>query len=348
MNDLPAISYTGAAVFWLYIVAALLFTALTIQTITRLPKPMNDATKEKVRIFIALAVFSFTTLSVNMLHVLIQSYNFWSARQSGTRPNSLTTLIHSIGTWSAESSLFLDFGNAIVASARRSVWTQSALLLTYGNCVFMAGEGKDMTNYSGMTLPHLSNQMSLPGHRRNIPRLWTFAALSQILPISFAQNLCYIALLHRPDERDTTTAVPLQTLLPSLVTYAWLVSTAIPQAVQTGGTLPIILATRTTLLLPLVLSKEVVSTYSPASRTSVTARYFQTCVLALAVAFGMYQTYIATVAGHSLASVFLGLFDHPAVTSLGMDFIISVFSFGVWQYYESGDTWRSVKAQKFT
>jgi hypothetical protein len=40
--------------------------------------------------------------------------------------------------------------------------------------------------------------LSIEGRRRNIPHLWAFMTLAQIVNLSFAQNLFYIAMLLTP------------------------------------------------------------------------------------------------------------------------------------------------------
>jgi hypothetical protein len=41
-------------------------------------------------------------------------------------------------------------------------------------------------------------QLDIEGRRRNIPHLWAFMTIAQIVNLSFAQNLFYIAMLLTP------------------------------------------------------------------------------------------------------------------------------------------------------
>ena len=131
----------GATIFWLYILFALILTATIIETILEI-SPSNQGQHERrkqTRLFAALALISFTTLSYNMLNVLIQSYTLW-ARQHGL--TVADTSIRSIWTWSITSTLFQDFGEAIVQNSARYLWAQTNFLATLCVCLFMGIEGR--------------------------------------------------------------------------------------------------------------------------------------------------------------------------------------------------------------
>lgn len=129
----------GAVVFWLYVVAALIFTFLTIESIIKLPQPATSQGRKHVAIFTVLAFISFSTLSYNMLHVLTDSYKAWFEYQLFPKPLSMSPL--SIWNWSISSRLFRDFGEAIVQNDACFLWTQSALLATMSASFFMAAQG---------------------------------------------------------------------------------------------------------------------------------------------------------------------------------------------------------------
>ena len=136
------LNYLGAAIFWLYIVAALYLTSLIVQTLYSLSQ--NGAVNERrqqgdVLIFSGLAGLSFATLSFNMLNVLIQSFDAWSQSHRLDLPYDL---ISTIGRWSLTSTLFLDFGEALVESSARYLWSEAALLVTFAVSVFMGIEGR--------------------------------------------------------------------------------------------------------------------------------------------------------------------------------------------------------------
>ncbi|GAB7359379.1 hypothetical protein MBLNU230_g6030t1 [Neophaeotheca triangularis] len=134
-------NYTGATIFWLYILAALLLTALVIHTLyaLSLAHPLPATRKPHLRRFILLSALSFVVLSFNMLHVLLQSFQQWSRHSFSQGPE---TLLARVWKWSVSSTLFLDFGEAIVAweSDGRGFWVLGALLATAETALFMGFE----------------------------------------------------------------------------------------------------------------------------------------------------------------------------------------------------------------
>ena len=174
MEEQAATNLFGALIFWLYIVLALVFTSLVLDSLIRLPTPPERG--NQVLVFSSLAFFSFTALSFNMLHVLVYSFQLWTQDHPLASGMSAGSALMTIWKWSITSTLFKDFGVAIVEDLKRFFWTQAALWATMSVCIYMGAEGV---------------------HRR-VPRLWAYFALSQILPISFAQNLFYVALLRLP------------------------------------------------------------------------------------------------------------------------------------------------------
>lgn len=144
-------NYLGAAIFWLYNVFALVFTGITLRTLYRLSTSSQNKTRNtgKAWLFSALAALSFATLSTNMLNVLIQSFNTWSVSRD---PAQLENLPLAIWQWSITSSLFRDFGEAILGDSARFFWVQNALLATLSVFYYMGTEGR----------------------HRNISQLWSF------------------------------------------------------------------------------------------------------------------------------------------------------------------------------
>lgn len=135
------LNYLGAATFWLYIVAALAFTGIILKTLyDTKPETKSDSHRyeREVILFSSLAAVSFATLSYNMLNVLINSYTLWAReRNLSLADTSLETIWH----WSITSTLFQDFGNAIVWSSARYLWVEASLLATLCVCLYVGIEG---------------------------------------------------------------------------------------------------------------------------------------------------------------------------------------------------------------
>jgi hypothetical protein len=147
--ELPVSSTTGAAVFWLYIVAALTLTTVAIHTIASIKIDKTKVkdlahTQYETKVFTVLAVLSFVTISYNMLQVLLQSYEIWPG--STTYPplqlNDPIRAIKNLWAWSTTSTPFQNFGQAIAGDDFGWLWAQSALLKTFSVALYMAYEGR--------------------------------------------------------------------------------------------------------------------------------------------------------------------------------------------------------------
>jgi len=139
MDDL---NYLGAAVFWLYIVAALVFTGVAVYTIADLRRDnshgRNATWTRSTTLFTGLACLSFTVLSFNMLHVLVHSFRAWLGRHPTALQEGYPT---AVWHWSITSTLFQNFAEAIVADSARSLWTQCELWTTLSICLYMGRTG---------------------------------------------------------------------------------------------------------------------------------------------------------------------------------------------------------------
>lgn len=200
--------------------------------------------------------------------------------------------------------------------------------------------------------------MGVEGIRRGIPRLWAYFALSQILPISFAQNLFYIALLKAPSFRGRNAVrLPLSLtagvvlsyggcLLLAIFPVAWRVLDRAPfigaepaekatysslaaEGEESKYLIPTILVARLLLVLPFFLPK------LGHSKLPLYKVQLLVCSCAILMTAGV----VWLLCDLDLASLkYLGvshdllpaLWSHPAVTSLGFDFLVSAMSAIVW------------------
>ncbi|KAF2769856.1 hypothetical protein EJ03DRAFT_374148 [Teratosphaeria nubilosa] len=296
------ISYSGAAIFWLYFVAALAFGSITIHTILELRQThkSNGGTQNQqhVVLFSTLAVIAFVVLSGNMLTVLFQSFAAWSTSHSQDIDQSA---LHAIWRWSTTSRLFRDFGEAIVANKPRYLWTQNELFTTYSACIYMGIEGK----------------------RHEIPRLWSFFGLAQILRISFAQNLFFLALLHQPISKQHVTTDRIADF-GAISAHAYLLCIA-PQTAGSRVLMYVILGARAILLHPYLTVQK--STHSGISVIAAGLQNILQGFAAAVMSLSLYQTFRQ----YSLSSVMMAVFEHPAVSALGCDSVIAAVSLGLWK-----------------
>ncbi|KAF2169023.1 hypothetical protein M409DRAFT_21034 [Zasmidium cellare ATCC 36951] len=309
----------GAIIFWLYIVFALVFIFLAIESILRLP---NRVPRKHVATFTVLAFISFSNLSFNMLNVLIDSYSTWS--ECKLPPARLS--LPSLWQWSVTSTLFRNFGEAIVQDEARFLWTQSALMATMSVSFFMSTQGL----------------------RQRVPRLWAFFALSQILPISFAQNLFYIALLRSPNVKGSSVVLPRTSTLVILNAYCACLFVA-PYTARGPSLMPTILAARLLLFVPSFLSQPLdlkEGRSSSQERAFFTQRQAQLAVAVYAVLMTVKQLASIAFQGFALSQILMALVSHPAVTSLGFDFLVTAISFSTWSFIQDESGQQSISPPK--
>ncbi|KAI6833063.1 hypothetical protein KC340_g6684 [Hortaea werneckii] len=333
MSDLPT-NYLGAAIFWSYILAALAFTGLAIHTILKInppiprPKTHDDAnlSARPFRLFAFLASLSFATLSANMLHVLIHSFQHWHSTLPPTYPASSepTPWLSLIWHWSTTSTLFQDFARAILATPARRIWTFSELGMAMAICL----------------------HLGLEGRRRQTPRLYVFFALSQILPVSFAQGLFYLAVLRKGDgglvvgvtrvgrrvEGDGRDGggekgfivIPPAWVAVTCLAYGGCIAAACLLN-ETGFLMPFVLLARVLLLAPQFLPLRLYAD------DSVMVRAVQTALPLFGLVMVGYTSVTAILDDDDYGlSIFRALFSHPAVSSLGCDAMLSVISLALW------------------
>jgi hypothetical protein len=164
------------------------------------------------------------------------------------------------------------------------------------------------------------------GCRRRIPRLWSFFALAQILPISFAQNLFYLAVLRRPPPpaRPSNRHFLPGTILIVTWLYSFVVARAPQAAADTPTLVRIILAARLMLLLPFVLP---IPGGTPRGlRPNDWMRY----EMMLSLAVMGHPTWSTALRQESLTRVASALFSHPAVSALGCDLVMVALSSLAW------------------
>ena len=163
-----------------------------------------------------------------------------------------------------------------------------------------------------------------------MPGLWAFFGLSQILPISFAQNLFYIALLLVPQSPSAVHFRRVPAALTCLAYCSCLI--AAPYAANSPWLIPTILVARLFLFAPSRLP--MASGFEPDIRDAPTSGAFFNARLSIVAFLSIILVDVQVlriVAGRdSIGAIYRALWSHPAVSSLSFDMIISIVSFCIW------------------
>ena len=158
-EDTPPYNLTGALVFTAYVIAALLLTAFltgSLYTAYRHHLRKSDHKLEnRLQLFSALSILSFSTLSYNMSNYLMISYRDWAISHGYELPQRLFGAKSVFGSgsheervpmyiwsWLTSSTLFQDFASTICGNSARFWWTQQALLVTVAWSDFFSIEGQ--------------------------------------------------------------------------------------------------------------------------------------------------------------------------------------------------------------
>lgn len=158
-------------------------------------------------------------------------------------------------------------------------------------------------------------------------------ALIQILPVSFAQNLFYIALLQRQPARAEWRVPRKATVGLSGAYIACLI--VAPTMVRTNWVVPIILLARAILVIVQIFpwkgdeAKQATRKAKHASRLD--DQDFRGQFFWLMTFCGLTRATIAFLDTPSPAGIARALFEHPAVSALGCDFVISGISHACWR-----------------
>ncbi|KAH6629171.1 hypothetical protein C7974DRAFT_412990 [Boeremia exigua] len=197
----PPNNYIGSTLFISYIVAALYLTATISYSLytkytnvfhsgsssspsnskQKATEAVKNARARHIKIYTALALISFTSISWHMLSFLITSFLDWN----NYLPRNIFTALsdhapQKLKTWMLETSLFNSFAVQLVADGESAIWTQLALLATWAWNLWLAHKARQYNFTPTQILP--------------------FIVLGQTLPISFTAALFIIHLhLSAPD-----------------------------------------------------------------------------------------------------------------------------------------------------
>ena len=185
---------------------------------------------------------------------------------------------------------------------------------------------------------------NVSGIRRDIPHLWAYFLLDQILPVSFTQNLFLLTSVLQRDKEGTSAGkmCPPQVSLQIMVVGAYfaLLSTA-PSSVGTPWFFPMLLSTRAMLFAPFLLLRtdrlrtEQHSASSGQGHTILASLRIRRLLehesrwaLALIAAYFVLQlsSGLFTSTHYSTMAVWSALHDSSAISSLGYDLLIGGFS----------------------
>jgi hypothetical protein len=196
------ISHLVAAVYLTYTVSLGLYQSYSALRPSHRTRERIHKRRVLAPIFGALALVALASNVYHKLEYLTLSYKAWAhARGVVVPPRSVlaslvkwndvtnnrnsffaTTMNGSnrdplyLSRWLTDTPIYLDAAEIVAEKARRYWWGNQRALATVAWSMLLAIEGR----------------------RRKVPFLWAYMLLAQLVSLSFAQNLFYIALLLAP------------------------------------------------------------------------------------------------------------------------------------------------------
>ncbi|KAK4663643.1 hypothetical protein QC763_610200 [Podospora pseudopauciseta] len=288
-----------------YMVTAVALTVRCIGIVRRHPVQKAKRSAGSLVLFGALAVVSLATTWSYMFGYFRWSYFDWAANApSATADDQLH-----LGEWLRDTSLFKQAWFSALETSGRAWWT----LQIFGFCAIW------------------SVMLSVQAKKRNIPQIWAFMLLGQIVAISFASNLFFLAVLahdvkdekkpaqskQKPSSRTSDILILVVNLAVTLFLFGNLDSPYF---------LSLLLAPHVLAFVPL-LRDGISSGSTESSQLREPSKVLQFGILAAVLAAGTSQP---IASGETWKSILDTLYEHPAVSSVGWDVICCWVSYTVW------------------
>lgn len=307
-------------------ITAITLTATCISIILRKKPVAGDASSRRPVIpFAALAAVSLATTWYYMFCYFRWSYLDWAS----TQPLHDSTDLR-LGQWLRDTSLFKQAWASTVRTPLRTWWS----LQIFGFCAIW------------------SIILAVQAKRRGIPHAWVFMLLGQIVAISFAANLSFIAFTIYDDalpqghdrhviessegKAGKNEREPSPTSSSSLTTFWWPLilginmacAICIPNSFGSWHFMSLLLVPHVLAFAPMLLTT---FQSSPNSLELPPVSLQIWCI----ASFSIIAIIQAVSTGGDLRRVLDTLYEHPAVSSVGWDVICCWVSFTAWGVFSS-------------
>ncbi|KAF5244625.1 hypothetical protein FAUST_2141 [Fusarium austroamericanum] len=303
-----------------YLTACATCAGISITTIYRQAASSKAASRRPymIIIFSALAALSLATTWYHMFGFFKWSYQQWES----TRLEKLDDELH-LREWLRDTKLFRQAWVSTLEQPPRAFWS----LQIFAFCA----------NWSVM--------LAWQDTKRRVPHLWIFMLLGQIVAISFAANLSFLAFIVFEDADTSKSDKEKKTISYSTESHAllrtsWLAvlaltvgcALAIPSNLDHSKFMYLLLAPHVLAFVPLLLNKFIGS--QPVVMDEQPSRSSRASVRALIVATGVWQLFRS---GGEWGDAMSALYEHPAVSSVGWDVICCWISFSMWFFVRFAD-----------
>jgi len=256
--------------------------------------------------------YTFCLLALaSFAHTWFYMFQFMAWSFEDYEKSTITTtegFTERLGNWLRDTSLFEQAWSFVCFAPVNWWWSEQLCLFTVG----------------GLTV-----LMATKGRQHNVKHLWAYMLLGQLVAISVASNLFYLALSLAPKAPppvpESTASRASSALWISVLVS--LITVGLTPFTAEKTFLPNLLIMHTLLMLPLMVSPS-----NTRSRFSVPLSTLYTSIFLGALAMHTRTSYIAFAHDPSsfLSMTWNALYSHPAQSSIGWDVVWSSVSFVVW------------------
>ncbi|KAF7303690.1 hypothetical protein MIND_00598400 [Mycena indigotica] len=277
-----------------------LFALISRDLARRVQKPVSD----RLYMFGGLTVCSFAHTWFYMFKFMAWSFRDFEASNI-VHPD--TPIIVRISRWLLNTSLFEQAWARVCFGKVNWWWSQQLCLYTVGGwTVFLAIEGQ----------------------RHHIKRVWAYMLLGQLVAISVASNLFYLALAlspSHPRQHGPRQRAPLTLWLPVVLS---LITVAASPFTDTKTFLPNLLVMHALTMIPLLFPTH----KSSSGVVTIQALYSQIAFVSIFLsAFAGFSAFSDSASfSQVMQSIWATLHEHPAQSSIGWDVVWTSLSLLVW------------------
>ncbi|KAJ9193480.1 hypothetical protein DTO164E3_7879 [Paecilomyces variotii] len=296
-----------------------------------------------IPLFATLAILSLGATWYHMFSFFAYSYRDWACRTGFVESTPLTA--RDLELWLKDTKLFREAWGAVVESPWRFWWSEQIFLWTTGWSLFLG----------------------ISGRRNQIPHIWAYMLLGQIVAISFAQNLFYLAvLLYRPvpvDKRPSPHIWAYSVVIELLpLAISLFITALVPSTLSTPYFLFVLLVPHVVLFIPAIVNPEKAPkslrslhySVEAATRWYISVFWVLSAVSSLLLSLSTFSALAdnsppplrrardscalersGESSGNPWERSLATIFEHPAVSSVSWDAIFCTIGFASWALVHS-------------
>ncbi|KAI4598257.1 hypothetical protein KJ359_003141 [Pestalotiopsis sp. 9143b] len=280
---------------------------------------IDQRRRNAIVVFSALAALSLATTWYHMFCFFQWSYREWETPRAAAGPLSVDRDGLYLGDWLRDTTLFKQAWVSTLETPLRAWWSTQI----FGFCAIW------------------SVMLAAQAHKRSIPHLWLFMLLGQIVAISFAANLSFLAFLvydqddTPPKDTRKKTPMPQSPQRSSWLPHAWVAvlcadmisALVIPDQINRPGFIYLLLAPHVLAFVPFLLG----AVFAAPGAAQRSAPQPPVVVRGIVMASLLCTAFTRVFdGGGDLGQILDTLYEHPAVSSVGWDVVCCWVSFAAW------------------